>query len=191
MMNKALQASIEINPLHNHALHGTIVMKPLQISLSPDEESLYERRRKVVRSTWRAVEFGLDVKATELFYARLFDQFPSVRPMFKDNMEAQYQKLFKAVSLAVRCLDGELDKLVPVLQELGVRHGKLGVVRAHYEAVTECFLWTMNTYIMHQMPMNLAMTWVLDVADAWEWVLTLIGGIMADAAEEAEEHRKG
>jgi hypothetical protein len=49
----------------------------------------------------------------------------------------------------------------------------------------------MNTYIMHQMPMNLAMTWVLDVADAWEWVLTLIGGIMADAAEEVEEQRKG
>ena len=116
------------------------------------------RRKQTIRSTWKAIEFGLDVKATKIFYDRLFDQFPIVRPMFADDMESQYHKLYKAVSLAVKCLESDegMAALIPVLQDLGVRHAGFGVVRAHYEAVTECFLWTLNTYITSQMPMNLS-----------------------------------
>jgi hypothetical protein len=34
------------------------------------------------------------------------------------------------------------------------------------------------------MPNNNALRWAFDVADAWEWALTFIGGTMADAADE-------
>jgi hemoglobin-like flavoprotein len=148
------------------------------------EEELFERRKRTIQSSWNAVRIGLDVKASKLFYDRLFDKYPCVRPMFKKDMTLQYNKLFQAVSLAVRFLDN-VEELVPVLQELGVRHAGYGVVRAHYEAVTECFLWTLNTYIVSQMPNNNAIHWLFDITDAWEWALTFIGGIMADAADEA------
>jgi hemoglobin-like flavoprotein len=124
-----------------------------------------------------------------MFYDRLFEQFPFVRSMFPDNMEAQYRKLFNAVSLVVKCLD-DVEALAPVLKDLGVRHAGYGVVRAHYEAVTECFLWTLNSYIFAMMPGNNAIAWVLDIADAWDWALTFIGTIMADAADEAMETRR-
>lgn len=148
------------------------------------EEQAFERRKKVIKSTWRAVQFGLDVKATKMFYDRLFTEFPCVRSMFPDDMKAQYQKLYAAISLTVKALDN-VEELIPVLKDLGIRHSKYGVVPAHYEAVSECFLWTLNAYILDQMPHNMGMMWALDVADAWEWALTFIGTTMSDAAEEA------
>ena len=166
---------------------------PLERSAAEEEEEsrkeLTERRKHTIRTTWRAVKFGLDVKATEVFYGKLFEEYPMVRPMFRDDMQAQYNKLYQAVSLAVDCLD-DMDNLVPVLQKLGVAHAGFGVVRAHYEAVTECFLWTLNTYILSQMPNNNAVNWIFDVSDAWEWALTLIGTAMADAADEVLEERR-
>ena len=112
-----------------------------------------------------------------------------VRPLFKDNMDVQYRKLFDAVSLVVDCMD-DLDKLVPILQALGKAHAGFGTVRAHYEAVTECFLWMLNSYIFEKMPHSNAINWIFEVSDAWEWALTLIGGIMADSGDEVMEENR-
>eukprot|EP00339_Tiarina_fusa_P025175 CAMPEP_0117040092 /NCGR_PEP_ID=MMETSP0472-20121206/28086_1 /TAXON_ID=693140 ORGANISM="Tiarina fusus, Strain LIS" /NCGR_SAMPLE_ID=MMETSP0472 /ASSEMBLY_ACC=CAM_ASM_000603 /LENGTH=167 /DNA_ID=CAMNT_0004750743 /DNA_START=120 /DNA_END=623 /DNA_ORIENTATION=+ len=149
-----------------------------------DEQQLFEHRKRIVKTSWRAIQFALDEKATKVFYDRLFSEYPSVRPMFKDDMTAQYKKLYAAVSLAVKCLD-DLEALVPVLQELGVRHATYGVVREHYDAVVDCFLWTLNTFIFSQMPAHNAINYAFDVADSWEWTLLLIGTTMADAADAA------
>ena len=114
-----------------------------------------------------------------------------VRPLFKDDMDVQYRKLFQAVSLVVDCMD-DLDTLVPILRALGKAHAGFGTVRAHYEAVTECFLWVLNSYIFEKMPNNNAINWIFEVTDAWEWALTLIVGsiIMADGGDEAMEEAR-
>ena len=147
------------------------------------ENRLTEHRKTIVKTSWRAIQFALNEEATKVFYKRLFEEYPSVRPMFKDDMASQYKKLYDAVSLAVKCLD-DLETLVPVLQDLGRRHAKWGVVRDHYEAVVDCFLWTLNTFIFTHMPATNAIKYAFDVADAWEWALLLIGTTMADAADE-------
>jgi len=160
-----------------------------EVDMAGDEDDMVNRRKHTIRSTWCAVRMGLDVKATKIFYDRLFEQYPVVRPLFQDDMTIQYNKLFHAVSLAVDCLD-KLDELIPVLQTLGRAHAGFGTVRAHYEAVTECFIWTLNSYILAQMPNANVMNWLLEIADAWEWVLTLIGGIMAAAGDDVIEERR-
>lgn len=147
------------------------------------DEWLLDRRKHVVRTSWRAVQFGLDVQACEIFYTRLFDTTPSVRSMFPDNMKVQYQKLYATVSLAVEVMD-QPDALLPVLRDLGRQHAKYGVVREHYDVVVDCFLWTLHSYISSKMPNNNALDWMHDVTDAWDWVLTFIGKTMADAADE-------
>ena len=167
-------------------------VEPLEISdwifqedTTSAEDQAFERRKQVIKSTWRAVQFGLDVKATKMFYDRLFAEFPAVRSMFPDDMNAQYQKLYAAVSLTVKALDNVEEDLIPMLKDLGIRHSKYGVVPAHYAAVTECFVWTLNTYIYDQMPNHMGMLWALDITDAWEWALTFIGTTMSEAAELA------
>ena len=154
-----------------------------------DEREVFERRKKVIESSWRAVRFGLDVKASKLFYDKLFEEHPCTRELFQDDMTAQYNMLFGAVTRAVRFLDSP-DDLIPVLKDLGMRHARYGVVAAHYEAFTECFLWTLNSYIFSNMPNQIAIEWALDVADSWEWALTYIGNIMGEAGEEEIERQR-
>lgn len=145
----------------------------------------FERRKATIQKSWRAVQFGLDVKSTKMFYDRLFDQYPKVRPMFKDDMNIQHRKLYNSVTLAVRSLD-DLDALLPVLEDLGRRHARYGVLRPHYAAVCDCFLHILNQYIYSQMPGNFAIQYAMEIQDSWEWVLTFIGEIMADAADEVK-----
>jgi hemoglobin-like flavoprotein len=147
-----------------------------------NDHELIERRKQAVRSSWRAVRIGLKDQATNIFYTHLFEKYPSVRPLFKDDMDVQSKKLFQAVCLVVDGVDN-LDTLIPILHALGKAHAGFGTVRAHYEAVTECFLWMLNS-ILAQTP-NIA-----EVTDAWEWALTLIGGIMADGGDEAMEENR-
>jgi len=147
-----------------------------------NDHELIERRKQAVRSSWRAVRIGLKDQATNIFYTHLFEKYPSVRPLFKDDMDVQSKKLFQAVCLVVDGVDN-LDTLIPILHALGKAHAGFGTVRAHYEAVTACLLWMLNS-ILAQTP-NIA-----EVTDAWEWALTLIGGIMADGGDEAMEENR-
>jgi len=85
------------------------------------EEVLFESRKATVQSTWKAVEDSLSVDATKLFYKKLFETYPSVIPLFAHaDMDAQAEKLYKTVGLAVKYLE-DVDGLIPVLEELGKR----------------------------------------------------------------------
>jgi hemoglobin-like flavoprotein len=150
-----------------------------------------ERRKTLVKQSWRAVEFGLGGEATVAFYELLFARFPSVKPLFAGTTtEVQAEKLYAVLRVAIRSLD-DLDALVPVLQEMGVRHAiSYGVVREHYGAVTQVFIELLHQFIGSQWSESMRMSgatcrYMVEVADAWTWVLNLIGGVMADAADAA------
>lgn len=59
--------------------------------------------------------------AAELFYGRLFEVAPQVRPLFKGDIKDQGRKLMATMGVAVNGLD-RLTELVPVVQDLGRRH---------------------------------------------------------------------
>jgi hemoglobin-like flavoprotein len=163
-----------------------IVQESFLVSLPPEDQCRFLRRKKNVQQTWRAVEFGLDVEAMRIFYKTLFERYPSLKPMFsKTDMEKQAKKLFDVVRVVVRLLD-DFDTLVPVLKDLGVKHARMyGVKREHYDAVIECFMSVLTGYVCSQWPTDMAGSlWSVDVADAWAWALTFIGNTMADAADE-------
>jgi hemoglobin-like flavoprotein len=161
------------------------VARPSSSGYGQNEAAEFERRKATIQKSWRAVQFGLDVESIKRFYDRLFDQYPQVRHMFRDDMKIQYRKLYSVITLAVRSLD-DMDALVPVLEDLGRKHARYGVLRPHYAAVCDCFLHIMNEYIFSQMPGNFAVQYAMEIQDSWEWVLTFIGEIMADAADEVK-----
>ena len=80
--------------------------------------------------------------AAALFYRRLFE-IDRLEPMFKGNMAEQRRKLMVMLSAAVKGLP-RLDRLVPVLEDLGRRHAHYGVEDRHYETVGEALLWTLE-----------------------------------------------
>jgi hemoglobin-like flavoprotein len=77
-----------------------------------------------------------------LFYGRLFDLDPSLRPLFKNDIEIQSQKLMDTLSAAVDSLDN-LPALVPALRAMGARHLEYGVQTEHYAKVRDALLWAM------------------------------------------------
>ena len=70
--------------------------------------------------------------AAVLFYQRLFELDPSLRQMFRGDMTEQRKKLMQMLTAAVKGLD-HLDRLVPVVQDLGRRHTGYRVQESHYE----------------------------------------------------------
>ena len=97
---------------------------------------------ELVQSSWQQVQPVAD-HAAALFYTRLFHLDPSLKPLFRGNMEEQGRKLMTMIGFAVNGLS-RLDKLLPGLQALGERHAGYGVRDEHYDTVASALLWTLR-----------------------------------------------
>src|ERR687884_531252 len=97
----------------------------------------------LVQSSWQSV-VPIKDQAAGLFYGKLFEMDPGLRPLFKGNLAEQGQKLTGMLDLIVTKL-GELDELVPAAQDLARRHVDYGVKEEHYATVGAALLWTLST----------------------------------------------
>ena len=111
-------------------------------------------------------------QAAQMFYQRLFELDPKLKKLFKGDMVAQGVKLMGMIAAAVKGLSN-VDKLVPVLQGLGSRHGGYGVKPADYGTVGQALLWTLDK--------GLGAEFTPAVRAAW----TEVYGVMADVMQKA------
>lgn len=81
--------------------------------------------------------------AADLFYDRLFEIAPEVRPLFPDDMKEQKMKLISMLATAVTNLH-QAENIIPAVEALGKRHAEYGVTAAHYEPVGAALLWTLE-----------------------------------------------
>ncbi len=77
----------------------------------------------LVRDTFAAVG-PIAHQAAAIFYARLFALDPSLKPLFKGDMNEQGRKLMAMIGTGVANLD-KLETILPAVQELGRRHAGL------------------------------------------------------------------
>lgn len=110
-----------------------------------------------------------------LFYRRLFEIDPLLESMFTGNMLDQRRKLVVMLTAAVKGLP-RLDRLIPVLQDLGRRHAEYGVHDSHYETVGSALLWTLEK--------GLGPEFTPEVRDAWTTVYDVLASTMKSGAEE-------
>jgi hemoglobin-like flavoprotein len=114
--------------------------------------------------------------AAAMFYARLFEIDPALKPLFTTDITEQGRKLMRMLGMAVNGLD-RLDQLVPVVQQLGVRHKQYGVMDEHYDTVAVALLWTLEQ--------GLGPDFTPEVKDAWGAVYTVLASTMKQAAASA------
>lgn len=125
-----------------------------------------------VQNSWQhVIPMGKD--AGKLFYLHLFSADPSLKTLFKGDMEQQAAKLVQMIDVAVSKLN-EPAILLPVLENLGKRHGSYGVLPAHYQVVGAALLLTLAQ--------GLAAAWTPEVAAAWEHTYGFIASTMMAAA---------
>lgn len=127
----------------------------------------------LVTESWQKVRPIADTAAT-LFYDRLFELDPTLRPLFKEDMAEQKVKLMQTLGLAVASLKN-LDGLIPIVQDLGRRHAGYGVTDAMYGTVAEALLWTLEK--------GLGAAFTPDVKAAWVETYTTLAGVMKAAAQ--------
>lgn len=81
--------------------------------------------------------------AAELFYGRLFEIAPEVKPMFKGDMKEQGRKLMTTLAVVVNGLK-DLPSILPAAEALAVKHNDYGVKPEHYAPVGEALIWTLE-----------------------------------------------
>ncbi|MFI0258836.1 globin domain-containing protein [Streptomyces sp. NPDC017056] len=116
-------------------------------------------------------------KVTSYFYALLFVRHPELRALFPAAMDAQRDRLFRALLTSVKAVD-DTDTLTDYLSHLGRGHRKYGTLPEHYPAVGECLLNAIARYAHG--------TWHPEAEAAWVRAYTTISQIMIDAAAENE-----
>ena len=138
------------------------------MSLTPENIDL-------VRAGWARVA-PVKQHAGRAFYATLFNMAPAVRPMFKEDISGQAEKLMNTLDFIVDALD-ELETLVPAAQELAVRHVGYGAVDAHYDAVGQALVITLKDMLGPQFDE--------EQERAWTEVYGALSDVMIDAAKSA------
>jgi hemoglobin-like flavoprotein len=116
--------------------------------------------------------------AAALFYDRLFELEPALRPMFSASLIGQGRKLMQMLGAAVGLLDMPAA-LIPTLQSLGRRHVSYGVRDEHYVTVGAALLWTLER--------GLGPAFTPDVRAAWIALYGVVATTMQDAANETKE----
>ncbi len=128
--------------------------------------------RKLVQDSFAQV-VPIAEAAAELFYNKLFELDPALKPLFKGDMKEQGKKLMGTLKVVVAVLDNPA-KLVPAVKILGQRHKGYGVEPAHYATVGEALLWTLEQ--------GLGEAFTPEVKQAWTKVYTLLAETMIAAA---------
>ena len=125
-----------------------------------------------VKSSWQQV-LPIQKTAAELFYGRLFELDPSLRPLFRGDMAEQGRKLMTMINTVVMSLD-DLAPLLGAIEDLGRRHVAYGVTEAHYDTVGSALLWTLG--------LGLGEQFTQPVEAAWTEAYTTLASAMKQAA---------
>lgn len=126
----------------------------------------------LVQNSWKKVS-GIAPQAAELFYKNLFAADPSLKALFKGDMVEQGKKLMQMIGAAVGKLN-DLDSLVPILQNLALRHDGYGVKKADYQTVGGALLKTLEQ--------GLGADFTPELKEAWAAVYGVMAEVMIAAS---------
>jgi hemoglobin-like flavoprotein len=129
--------------------------------MTPDQVTL-------VQTSFAQVAPIADQAAT-MFYDRLFETAPHVKPLFKGDMVEQRRKLIAMLAAVVSGL-GDLSSILPAASALAKRHVGYGVEAGDYVSVGQALLWTLER--------GLGPAWSKDVAGAWTTAYGLLSDFM-------------
>lgn len=112
-----------------------------------------------------------------VFYRRLFEIDPSLRPMFTTDIEEQSRKLLDMLAALIAMLERPLG-LDMELRAMGARHRDYGVKDEHYATVGQALLDMLGEVLDKQFTPN--------VRAAWLALYGAVEAIMKKGAAEAE-----
>ena len=114
----------------------------------------------------------------EIFYARLFETAPAVKPLFAGSDMKRQRAMLLAALVLLRNSLRDLDSVVPALRKLGARHVAYGARPEHYPVVA--------TVLIASMAEVAGPAWQPHHERAWAAALDVVAGAMLEGAATAE-----
>jgi hemoglobin-like flavoprotein len=100
------------------------------------------RQVQLVRDSFGEVR-DMGGTLAQIFYARLFTLDPSLRPMFRNDLQVQGAKLVATLTTVLDSAHA-LDTIGPQLRDLGRKHLDYGTKPEHYDVVASALLWSLH-----------------------------------------------
>jgi hemoglobin-like flavoprotein len=117
------------------------------------------------------------------FYKRLFEKYPSVKPLFHTPPEEQHKKLMASLGSIVGGVE-QPERLLPYLHAMGVRHLKYKTENAHYGAVSENLLAVLSEHLSKEGQ------WTSSMNETWEAAIGLVAKTMIEASDNPESFKE-
>ena len=137
--------------------------------------SLSVKQIRLLRESFESLK-EYETSVVLLFYGRLFEIAPETRALFKIDIHEQATKLMETLRVTVEALD-RFEELVPVLADLGRKHGTHGVEAYQYERLRSALLWAMGQ--------ALGLEFDRETRAAWDQLIATISGVMLEAASRS------
>jgi hemoglobin-like flavoprotein len=109
--------------------------RKVKTSVTPDQV-------KAIQDSFKLVA-PISDQAAAIFYGRLFEIAPAVKPLFRGDMTEQGRKLMATLGVVVNSL-GNLEAVLPAASALAKRHVDYGVKAEDYTPVGAALLWTLQ-----------------------------------------------
>ena len=132
-----------------------------------------------------ALETSFDLVAprgeelVDLFYTRLFEAAPDVRPLFAHTDPRRQKAMLLGALVMIRKALRDLESVIPSLRALGARHVAYGAHPEHYPVVGAVLIGAMGEIAGDR--------WRWEYDRAWADAFDLIAGVMLDGARSAGE----
>jgi hemoglobin-like flavoprotein len=130
---------------------------------------------RLVRDSFELLQQQSPHAILKLFYGRLFNLDPSLRPLFTSDINVQTQKLADSLATVIGALD-KFDAARPILRELGARHVSYGVKPHHYDTVRKSLLWALGQALQQDFDP--------DTRQAWDQLLQEVSAEMLSGAAQ-------
>lgn len=141
----------------------------------PVRPRLTAKEAGLIRRSFEKVVLNPTVTSAR-FYQRLFALDPSLRALFHGDMREQGKKLISTLALIVDSID-QLENLLPMVRELGVRHANYRVEERHYATVGEALIWALAQ--------TGGRSFTAATRTAWQKAYDILAETMIDAARSA------
>lgn len=129
----------------------------------------------LIRKSFALIESHGSIAAL-IFYRRLFELDPALRPLFQTDIEVQAKKLTDMLGTLISMLDRG-PALATELKAMGARHAGYGVMDAHYAIVGKALLDMLQEV--------LAAAFTPEVREAWGSLFHSVESLMKEGAEAA------
>ena len=130
-----------------------------------------------------ALETSFDLVAprgdelVDVFYARLFEAAPSVKPLFATTDLQRQKTMLLGTLVLLRKSLRDLEAIVPKLRDLGARHVAYGAQPEHYPVV--------GSVLIASMAEIAGEAWMPHHEQAWSEAFGIVAAAMLDGDERA------